>query len=90
MREFYANISFEAQSFVVIRGGKISFSAETINMKLGLDNGQNEYSTILKNAYDRQMLQMKKDLTFADEERPHHLQKCGTISCAISCPQQPT
>lgn len=63
MIESYANISFEAQSFIVIRGGKVSFSAETINMKLGLKNDLDKYGAFLKRA--------TKKTTAAEEKRPH-------------------
>lgn len=68
MRVFYANINFETQSYVVIRGGKVSFSAKTINMKLGLENVEDEYSLILKKVTEKQLQQIKKDLAFARAE----------------------
>lgn len=68
MREFYANINSEAQSFVVIQGGKVSFLAETINIKLGLENVEDEYVPILKKVTEKQLQQIKKDLAFAGAE----------------------
>ncbi|MBW4953958.1 hypothetical protein, partial [Klebsiella pneumoniae] len=38
VREFYANIITSAQNFSMVRGAKVSFSASSINMHLGLSD----------------------------------------------------
>ena len=38
VREFYANIITSAQTFSMVRGVKVSFSASSINMHLGLSD----------------------------------------------------
>lgn len=60
VREFYANVSSKDQTFVVIRGGKLSFSAETINMKLRLEDVEDEYGAILNKVTEKQLQQSRR------------------------------
>lgn len=53
---------------MVILGGKVSFFAKTVYMKLGLKNGEDEYGLMLKKVTEKQMLLIKKDLAFAGTE----------------------
>ena len=48
VHKFYSNILTGAQTFSMVRGVKVSFSAPTINMHLGLDNVVDEYSPLFE------------------------------------------
>ena len=47
VREFYSNILTGAQTFSLVKGVKLSFSASTINMHWGLDDVDDDYSPLL-------------------------------------------
>ena len=47
VREFYSNILTSAQTFSMVRGGKVSFSASIINMHWGLDDVDDDYVPLL-------------------------------------------
>ncbi len=48
VQEFYSNIPTGAQSFSMVRGVKVSFSASTINMHYGLEDVVDEYDHLLE------------------------------------------
>ena len=51
VREFYSNILTGAQSFSMVRGVKVSFSASTINMHYGLEDVVDEYDHLLESVF---------------------------------------
>ena len=48
VREFYTNILTVNQTFSMVQGIEVSFSASSINMHFGLPDVVNEYSTLLE------------------------------------------
>ena len=48
VREFYANILSNQQTFSMVRGLKISFSTASINLHFGLPDLDDEYSVMLE------------------------------------------
>ena len=63
VREFYANILTTGQTFSVVRGIKVSFSALSIDMHYGLPKIEDEYNPLLKNIFEEVLSRMLKDLT---------------------------
>ncbi|KAL5569425.1 hypothetical protein UlMin_026000 [Ulmus minor] len=48
VREFYANITTSKQTFSMVRGLKVSFSAASINLYFGLPDLEDEYNVLLE------------------------------------------
>ena len=63
VREFYSNILAGAQTFSMVRGVKVFFSAPSINMHLGLDDLVDEYSPLLESISVEELTRVLNTLT---------------------------
>ena len=62
VREFYANILTEGQTFSMVRGLKVSFSSITVNMHYGLPKVKDEYPDLLEKISGEELNQLLQDL----------------------------
>ena len=81
VREFYANIMSSQQTFSMVRGLKVSFSAASINLHFGLTDLEDEYSVLLENSsrasLDASLARLTVEGTAWIKEKGGSVMKCS-------------
>ena len=81
VREFYANITTSQQTFSMVRGLKVSFSAASINMHFGLSDLEDEYSVLLETSsrasLDSCLARLTVEGTVWIKEKGESVMKCS-------------